>query len=477
MSFTRKVAYNTFVQILGKGFGTILGLITVGLMTRYLHTEGFGYYSTVITYLSFFGIIIEFGLHITTLQLVSEGKYNKDILVSNIFTLRIISALIAFSIAPVLIWFFPYPDTVKWGVLVATGSFLFITLNQILIGILQINLRMDRGSFAEVVGRLVLLCGVGIGIYRGWGFLFIMLAIVLGSFSNFLMNFFSTRKYIKLSFKFDFVLWRIVLIRSWPIGLSIFFNLLYLKADMLILSLVRTQSEVGIYGATYRFLDVLTTIPAMFMGLILPTLRASWVSQDYEKFKRVFQKAFDFLVILSVPIIFGTIAVADKIILLIAGDQFTDAIPVLQLIIISLAAIFIGGGLYGYTIIALNKQRSMMWGYGITALFSLTLYFIFIPKYSYFGAASVTVFSEYLISALIIFVVYKTSRYIPRLGSLVKSLCASVIMFYALRFFHDFNLFVLVVIGAMIYTTVLLLMKGVSKEMIYEVLALKQSGK
>lgn len=474
MSFTRKVAFNTFVQILGKGLGTVLGLFTIALMTRYLGTEGFGFYSTVITYLSFFGIIIEFGLHITSLQLIAEGKHNKDKLISNIFTLRIVSALAAFAVAPILIWFFPYPLLVKLGVLVATASFLFITLNQILIGVLQINLRMDKGSIAEVLGRVVLLAGVGFAVYMGWGFLYIMGAIVLGSFANFLYNYLAARKYIKISLQFDYKLWKTVISRSWPIGFSIFFNLLYLKADMLILSIVRTQTEVGIYGATYRFLDVLTTVPAMFMGLVLPVLRASWVAKDSEKFKRVFQKAFDFMVILSVPLIFGTIATAEKIILLIAGEEFIAAVPVLQLIIVALGAIFIGGGLYGYTIIALNKQRSMMWGYAITAVFSLSLYFIFIPKYSYYGAAAVTVFSEYLISFLIMYVVYKTANFIPNLKILFKSLLASIIMYYVLQFFMTYNLFILVMIGAAVYSIVLLAVRGVSKDMIKEVLALKK---
>lgn len=474
MSFTRKVAFNTFVQILGKGLGTVLGLFTIALMTRYLGTEGFGFYSTVITYLSFFGIIIEFGLHITSLQLIAEGRHNKDKLISNIFTLRIVSALAAFAVAPILIWFFPYPLLVKLGVLVATASFLFITWNQILIGVLQINLRMDKGSIAEVLGRVVLLAGVGFAVYMGWGFLYIMGAIVLGSFANFLYNYLAARKYIKISLQFDYKLWKTVISRSWPIGFSIFFNLLYLKADMLILSIVRTQTEVGIYGATYRFLDVLTTVPAMFMGLVLPVLRASWVAKDSEKFKRVFQKAFDFMVILSVPLIFGTIATAEKIILLIAGEEFIAAVPVLQLIIVALGAIFIGGGLYGYTIIALNKQRSMMWGYAITAVFSLSLYFIFIPKYSYYGAAAVTVFSEYLISFLIMYVVYKTANFIPNLKILFKSLLASVIMYYVLQFFMTYNLFILVMIGAAVYSIVLLAVRGVSKDMIKEVLALKK---
>lgn len=474
MSFAKSVAYNTFVQILGKFLGTFFGLISVAMMARYLNTEGFGYYSTVITYLSLFGILIEFGLHITTLQLVSENKYEKNLLISNIFTLRLVSSLVAFLFAPILIWFFPYPIMVKLGVLVATASFLFITLNQILIGVLQLNLKMDRGSFGEVLGRLFLLLLIIFVIWFDLGFLYIMFCVSFGSFVNFIFNYYVAKKFIKFKLQFDFKIWKEIFTRSWPIGVSIFFNLVYLKADMLILSIVKTQTDVGIYGATYRFLDVLTTIPAMFMGLVLPVLRYSFINNDNIKFKRVFQKSFDFLCILVVPLIFGTFAEAERIILLIAGTNFTDAIPVLKLLIFALGAIFIGGGLYGYAIIALNKQKSMIFAYCITAILSLILYLIFIPKYSYFGAGAITIFSEYLISIFLIFAVYKTTKFLPSIKVLLKSIIAGIVMFICVKFLKEFNFFIVIILGGIIYVGVLFLIKGFDKKLVVEILKNKK---
>lgn len=469
MSFTRKVAYNTFIQILGKGLGTVLGLVTLSLMTHYLSAEGFGYYSTIITYLTLFGVMIEFGFQITTLQLFSEKRYDIERLIGNILSLRVLSAFVAFSLAPILIWFFPYPDEIKWGVVVTLGSFVCITLNQIFIAVLQIHLRMDWASVAEVVGRAVLLGTTALGIYYDCGFLYIMFAIVLGSVINLFINVYAAKRFVRFRFIVDFVIWKDIFSRSWPVGLSIFFNLLYLKADILILSLLRTQSEVGIYGAAYRFLDVLTTIPAMFMGLVLPILRMAWVSNDMEKFKRVFQKSFDFMIILVVPVIVGTIATADKIIHVIAPNEFFPAILVLRILAVALGAIFIGGGLYGYTIISLNKQRSMMFGYGITAIISLILYFIFIPRYSYYGAAGVTIFSEYLISFLIFIVVTRTVKFLPKIGILIKAIVASFIMYYVIHLFPNLHLFFIILLAMFVYGSSLILLRGVTKETLREV--------
>lgn len=45
---------------------------------------------------------------------------------------------------------------------------------------------------------------------------------------------------------------------------------MYLKTDTLILSLIKSPEEVGLYGAAYRIIDVPTTLPYMFAGIILP---------------------------------------------------------------------------------------------------------------------------------------------------------------------------------------------------------------
>ena len=64
MSITKKLAYNTIIQFAGKILTTILGIVIIALMTRYLGKEGFGQYITVVAFLSFFGIIVDFGLNL-----------------------------------------------------------------------------------------------------------------------------------------------------------------------------------------------------------------------------------------------------------------------------------------------------------------------------------------------------------------------------------------------------------------------------
>jgi len=159
MRLSAKIFYNTVVQIAGKIIATILGLVAVAIITRYLGLIGFGEYTTIITFLSVFGILADLGLTLVTTQMISQPGVDEEKILNNLFTLRLVSALFFLALAPVTIIFFPYSPEVKAGVAIAVFSFFFIALNQIFVGLFQKKLRMDKVSIAEVSSRLVLVIG------------------------------------------------------------------------------------------------------------------------------------------------------------------------------------------------------------------------------------------------------------------------------------------------------------------------------
>ena len=160
MGLAKKVAHNTLVQIIGKLISTGLGLFSLALITRSVGTTGFGEYTTIYTFLTFFAVIADLGLTLITVQMISGETKNENRILNNLFSLRFLSAIFFIGLAPVLIWFFPYSQSVKIGVLIMAVSFVFPALNQVLIGLFQKKLHMDRSSAAEVISRIFLLLGV-----------------------------------------------------------------------------------------------------------------------------------------------------------------------------------------------------------------------------------------------------------------------------------------------------------------------------
>ena len=123
MSLNSRITKNSLIHIGGKLVSMLLGLVAVAIMTRYLGQEGFGYYTTVVAFLQFFGILVDFGLTLTAIQMISKVKVDMSRVMSNIMTFRVISAIIFIGLAPVVVLFFPYPSVIKIGVLITAASF------------------------------------------------------------------------------------------------------------------------------------------------------------------------------------------------------------------------------------------------------------------------------------------------------------------------------------------------------------------
>lgn len=444
------------------------------MLFRYLGQEGYGNYTTVIVFLQFFGILVDMGLYIILTKKISEPGVDVNSLVSNVFTLRLVSAIIFLGLAPILVLFFPYPPIIKTGVAIASFSFLFITLNQVLQGVFQKNLKMERVALAEIAGRLVLLGGTFLAIRLGLGLLPILTAVVLGSFVNFLFTFFWAKKLVHIHLRFNLQVWKHVAREALPVALAIFFNLVYFKADTLILSLLKPQSDVGIYGAPYRVLEVLTTIPAMFAGLAMPVLTVAYAQKDLLRFRKVLNKAFDFLVMLAVPLAVGTYFLAKPIMLFIGGREFAPSGPVLRILIVATAIIFVGN-LFGNAVVAVNQQKKILWAYAAIAIVSVIGYLTLIPSYTYFGAAWVTVASEFLITASAIFVVYKATKITLSLEMLFKTILASMVMGATLFLLQGQSLLILLIISPLVYILILYMLKAISKETLLDILRIKNN--
>lgn len=469
MTIVKKIAYNTFISTGARIIGVALSLIGIGFITRYLGQEGFGSYSLILVFVSVFDVLADFGLYSLMTREISKPGADEKKIASNIFTIRIFTLLIFLAIAIVSVWFFPYPLKIKTGVAVMSLSCFFLSACQVLMGIFQKNLRTDKPSIAEILGRFFQLLLVVLVVHFDLGFLFVLIASLFSSVVIFLLSFIFSRKYIIISFAFDFSYWKKIIKEAIPIAISVVLTLVYFKIDSIFLSLnfinrfsPSPLSDVGIYGIAYRVLEGLIFFPAMFVGLIMPLLSDSAISNK-EQFKKILQKTLNVLIIFIVPLIVGVLILAMPIVKLIGGNNFIESAPVLRILSFAVGLIFLGS-LFGNSIIALNKQKIGAWIYFGGMIFNIVTNLIFIPKYRYLGAAGTTVATEFLVTFLMIVLIYKTIHYFPSFRIVFKALIGGIVMGVFIWFFRGWNLFLLVGLGIAIYFGVLYFIKGIRKE-------------
>ena len=112
------------IQATGRILGLVVGLVSIGLLARYLGQTGFGWYMTAFSWMQVFGIAVDFGLYMVGLKLLGEMPDKKQELFSQLFWLRLFSAVVLVLAAPQVVWFMSYDIGVKWAVAILAISFL-----------------------------------------------------------------------------------------------------------------------------------------------------------------------------------------------------------------------------------------------------------------------------------------------------------------------------------------------------------------
>lgn len=472
MSLPRKIFYNTLVQTLGKVLALAIGITTISLLSRHLEEHGFGQYSTVIAFMGLFSVFADFGLYLYVVREISKPDTDRPKIISNALGLRLAAALVFLSTGAALAFFLPYDPIVKKAMIVGAAAFLFISLNQILVGIFQKHLVQYLIVISETIGRAINLLLVYLLIREGLPLPYFIAGLAAANAAIFFLSLRFAKSYENFSIAFDLKVWKQILAVSWPLIFGVVLNLIYFKTDTVILSWFHSQETVGIYSLPYKVLETLIVFPGMFVGLVMPLLSQSAFT-DWKKFQEFFQKSFDALLVVTLLVIIGASFFAEDIINLIKGPrEYVDSAALLQILIIAAGSIFLGT-LFGYAVVAVNKQKAMVKGYLAGAVTGLILYFTLIPRYSYWGAAIGTVATEVVVAIIAYLLVKSASGKHLSLRILIPALPALV---FTILFFYFAQLpWILELgLGICLYAGTLLLFRAIPLEVVKEILFLRK---
>lgn len=477
MSLARKVAGNTLIQIFGRVITTATALVVVAALTRYLGVSAFGDYTTIFAYVSFYGVLADFGFFWIMLREISKDGADEDAIVSNVLTLRTFLGIAVFALGYLIALAIPqYSEEVKAGIGIIAFAWLWTALNSTFVGVFQRHLRMDQAVMTDVLGRVVTLIGVLWVIGVGGTLTQILLIYALGNFVNFVASLLLGRKFVNVRFAFDFALWKRIALEAWPMGVVLILHSIYFKIDTVMLSLMKGSVDVGIYGAPYKILEVLLTVPVMFLGNVFPTLTRYLESKD-RRLPRIFQQSFDVLAMIALPLVVGTIILAEPILGFVAGEEYITTSTVqflgtaatgataLQILIVAVGVAFFSN-FFNYLLIAMGKQRSLVAPNAGFVAANVVGNFFIIPYLSYIGASITTVVTEVLVTLTLGWLVWRSIHLIPSLRHFVRIGLAALAMGVATYLLRDSALIVSVGASVVVYAAALYLFGAISPSLI-----------
>jgi O-antigen/teichoic acid export membrane protein len=458
----RRITANFLSLVSSQVISRVIQLVIFVYLARILGKSDFGIFSFGLAFAFLFVIISDFGLSTLIIREVSRDKKSAAKYMSNSLMIKLLLSVIAFVSAYFFLNIAGYSPQVKTIAYIMLGFTLLQSFTELHYAIFRAFERMHYDAFIKILRTLILAGAIFYLIGNSYGLLESSLAFLATEVIVLIAAFFITyTKFIKISFEFDYEFSKNLLKKSSVFCLSLVFSSLYMYIDVVMLSKMRSTAEVGVYSAAANIAIALIFIVTMYGNTIYPVMSRFYITSK-DSLKLVYEKSFKYMLILGLPIAAGIYILSNKIILFLYGEAYIESAIALSILSGYLFLKFLNP-ISGFTLMAINKQRSRLFGQGLAAFINIILNFILIPPYGFIGAAAAT-----LITEIIFFITY--TSFVIRYGFkfkfilsfIHKPIIAAAIMVFLVSFIE--NLFLAVILGIFIYGAALSALRIIDKE-------------
>lgn len=417
MATNRSVLINALTQFFGKGITMITSLIIVKIITGF----GAGFYGDYVTtyeFLAFFGIIADAGLFAIAVKEISQAdskqntKHSPEFILGNVLSIRLVLIFLVCGLAILTTQLVPvYSEQIKLGIWLTATSMGLTIIAGTLSSVLQARMKIQYFTLGLVLGKIFLALATFL-IAQGtvpqlfenpfFDFLF---AGVLSNILFLIVVYYFAAKEVTIRLRFDLHYWKQTLRVSLPYGLALILQTLYLRLDIILISIILGAAATGVYGVSGRIMESFLVLGVFFGQSILPKIAKEATSCDKTSAQTLLW-GIEKLIIISLPVIWGMWIFAQDIILILSSseflshDGFIGADTALKVLLPTIFFAYLNQ-LFTFTLVSKNRQNYLLFVNATALILNGVLNVILLPKYGILAAAATTVFCEVIVFVLL----------------------------------------------------------------------------
>ncbi len=466
------IAKNTSFFTLALVLQKIISFSYFAILARNLGPIELGKYYFAISFTTIFAIFIDLGLANVLTREVAKQKNKAQDLLGSVLAIKIPLAVLTVLAVVIIINLMDYPTLTRQLVYISSVSMVLDSFTSIFFAVVRGFHNLKFESLAVIFFQLIVLT-IGLTVLKmKLGLLFLMGALAAASVFNFCYSLTVLKLKWRLRIRphWEKRLIRAIIAIAIPFALFAIFQRLYVYLDTVFLSKLAGDYYVGLYQIAFKIIFALQFLPMAFMASLYPAFATYW-KQNREQLVVSFERAINYLIIISLPISVGIIVLADKIISVFKAG-YGEAILPLRLIMIALIFIFINFPI-GALLNACDRQKINTRNMGLALAISIILNLILIPKAQAVGAAVTVVLTNALMFILGAVWVPRIIKVRPRKILTVfwrVLLAAGVMAAVALFLKGVLNIFLVVAISGLFYLLVLFFLGGFKKEDVFNIL-------
>lgn len=434
MKYSKDYLLNVLAQGGSRALAMSSSFIVFIMIARVLGAEQVGNYALVMAFIMVAGNFAEFGI---TAALSKElppirdrSKEEAAVYFGNYLLLRAFLAVFVLVAALGVIWIFE-PEQVE-PMLIGSFAIPFIgarfteTIFQIYHRPIYTLYSSAWLAISQLIVAGVLLLYFEVGVT---GFIY---GYVVTQFLYFWLCIYFAAKLVPPRFTIQKPILAGIAAIGVPVGFWTMFNIVSTKADVFMLSYLRSSEELGIYNVAYRLLDLGTAVAVTAATPLIPVIvRHFKADAQAAKQECVAILELSFALLLIVPILLPHLA--PFIVLTLFGEEYASSVPLVSVfawVFFLIATMYIGMSIN----LALGDLRYSWWSGLIAAITNVLLNALLIPQLGVMGAAFSAMASNAVMLVITLYFVWQNIGQFVSISKLLKIMLAAAGTLLLLQF-------------------------------------------
>jgi len=237
------------------------------------------------------------------------------------------------------------------------------------------------------------------------------------------------------------------------------------SSDRYIIGYFMQARDVGIYAAAYTLAHIISLLLGPLQAVLVPTISKSYDEGDIAKTRTYLKYSLKYLMMLAIPAAFGLSILASPLLRIFTTSEFVSGNVVIPFIAFGLV-IFNFHRICLYIFYLMKKTYWVVRLLAISAILNIGLNLLLIPYLGILGAAVANLIAYLVLGILALLVSFRYLKFDIGLSFIAKSILASAIMALAVWWLNPLGItwvIISIFLGAIIYFTIIITLKGFSK--------------
>lgn len=464
MNEERRVFRNTAILALATLIDRAGSVFLIFVLSRALHTAGLGVYSATIAVYGLLTLAAEVGAPHFLVREIAQDKSRTGRYLLHLSLLAMLGGFIAITLAAFVIPHIGYSPELRTCVSVALLAVIPGILNALHEAVFVAHQRVELQAYTTLITASFSLFTSVYLLLQGFSVLSLIIVFVTTKYAITICYLFCTTRYItSLRERIDLSFAWSLLYEMRAFAASSLLAGFFARPEILFLSLRTSETQIGLYTAALKLVELWLLLPETYMTNVFPLLTRSYHIADHNA-QQIQERAIRYLLAVALPVAVGLVIAATPIIHLFYGPNFTDSVPILQMLACGLPFYFLNSVLWR-VLVARGQQNLNVRAQMITLPSRLASGALLIVLFGAFGAAIATISNILFHNRLL-------SVYIQRAGThlrvfqlvwrfaLVAFLMGAVVFLY----YDVLSLGLLVPLAIIVYLSLILCVRAFSPE-------------